>query len=382
MNFQKLIITLAFGLSATFVVAQESVLLEGYTFESNNRGMITEVDIKVLDADTDKLEVAMKSGIDGAFAISLPRNRKYRVIASRKNYIQKEELVSTIGLKDKKKVFIKIELEPTPGYIFDVTLAETRTKLETAINAIDSARIEVYNNTTGEEELVLLNHPSPVFKFIFEPGNHYTIMIRKKGFFNKRIQAYVDVQDCILCFDGLGKFEPGVLDLMSKGNSMGMFLANIDMEPIKINKTYAIDNIYYEFDKAEITPEAEVELNKLVTLLQDNQQVIVELGSHTDSRGNDGYNLSLSEKRAAAAVAYLTSKEGISPEQLVSKGYGEEKLVNRCDNSINCTENEHQRNRRTELKIIGTIDVDPLDKKSLKEIIEEGITDAQLNSTE
>ena len=381
MKAQKLIITLALAMTSTISFSQ-NVLLEGYTYEANNRGMITEVDIKVLDADTDKLEVAMKSGIDGAFAITLPKNRKYRVIASRKNYIEKEEIVSTIGLKDEKKVFIKIEMEPTPGYIFDVTLAESRTKLETAINAIDSARIEVYNNTTGKEELVLLNHPSPVFKFIFEPGNHYTIMIRKKGFFNKRIQAYVDIKDCILCFDGLGNVKPNVLDLMSKGNSIGTFLANIDMEPIAINKTYAIDNIYYEFDKAEITPAAETELNKLVTLLQDNQQVIVELGSHTDARGNDDYNLTLSEKRAAAAVAYLVSKEGISEEQLVSKGYGEKTLVNQCGNGNNCTEREHQRNRRTELKIIGTIEVDPLDKKSLKEIIEEGITDDQLNSTE
>jgi len=381
MKAQKLIITLALAMTSSFSFSQ-NVLLEGYTYESNNRGMITEVNIKVLDADTDKLEVAMTSGIDGAFAITLPKNRKYRVIASRKNYIQKEEIVSTIGLKDKKKVFIKIEMEPTPGYIFDVTLAETRPNLETTVNAIDSARIEVYNNTTGEEELVLLNHPSPVFKFIFEPGNHYTIMIRKKGFFNKRIQAYVDIQDCILCFDGLGKVEPGVLDLMSRGNSIGTFLANIDMEPIAINKTYAIDNIYYEFDKADITPSAEVELNKLVTLLQDNQQVIVELGSHTDARGNDDYNLKLSEERAAAAVAYLVAKEGINAKQLVSKGYGEENLVNRCGNGNNCTEAEHQRNRRTELKIVGTIEVDPLDKKSLKEIIEEGITDEQLNSTE
>lgn len=381
MKAQKLIITLALAMISSFSFSQ-NVLLEGYTFETNNRGMITDVSIKVLDADTDKLVVAMTSGIDGAFAITLPKNRKYRVIASRKNYIQKEEMVSTIGLKDQKKVFIKIEMEPTPGYIFDVTLAETRPNLETDINVIDSARIEVYNNTTGEEELVLLNHPSPVFKFIFEPGNHYTIMIRKKGFFNKRIQAYVDIQDCILCFDGLGKVEPGVLDLMSKGNSIGTFLANIDMEPIAINKTYAIDNIYYEFDKAEITPSAEVELNKLVTLLQDNQQVIVELGSHTDARGNDNYNLKLSEQRAAAAVVYLTSKEGISANRLVAKGYGEEKLVNRCSNRNNCTEAEHQRNRRTELKIVGTIEIDPLDKKSLKEIIEEGITDEQLNATE
>ena len=381
MKAEKLIITLALGMISTISFSQ-NVLLEGYTYEENNKGMITEVNIKVLDADTDKLEVAMTSGIDGAFAMTLPRNRKYRVIASRKNYIEKEEIVSTIGLKDAKKVFVKIEMERAPGYIFDVTLAESRPSLETAINVLDSARIEVYNNTTNEEELVLLNHPSPVFKFLFEPGNHYTIMIRKKGFFNKRIQAYVDVKDCILCFDGLGKVQPNVLDLMSKGNSMGTFLANVDLEPIKIDKTYAIDDIYYEFDKADITADAAGELDKLVTLLQDNQQVIVELGSHSDSRGNDDYNLKLSEKRAAAAVAYLVAKEGISAERLIAKGYGEQQLVNRCGNGNNCTEKEHQRNRRTELKIVGTIDVDPLDKKSLKQIIEEGITDEQINSTE
>ena len=78
----------------------------------------------------------------------------------------------------------------------------------------------------------------------------------------------------------------------------------------------------------------------------------------------------------------MTSKEGISADRLISKGYGEVQPINNCGNGYNCTENEHQRNRRTELKIVGTIEVDPLDKKSLRQIIEEGITDRQLNSTE
>ena len=94
------------------------------------------------------------------------------------------------------------------------------------------------------------------------------------------------------------------------------------------------------------------------------------MGSHTDARGNDDYNLILSDKRAKAAVEYLATKEGIDIERLQAKGYGEEQLVNRCTNGVNCTEKEHQRNRRTALKIIGTIDIDPLDEKSLKEIID------------
>ena len=74
--------------------------------------------------------------------------------------------------------------------------------------------------------------------------------------------------------------------------------------------------------------------------------------------------------RAKAAAEYLAATEGIDLERLQAKGYGEEQLVNRCTNGVNCTEREHQRNRRTALKIIGTVEVDPLDKKSLKELIE------------
>ena len=193
-------------------------------------------------------------------------------------------------------------------------------------------------------------------------------MIRKKGYFNKRIEAYVDVDNCILCFDGLSM--NGVSEIMTDGNKMGTFLANIEMEPIEVNKTYDIENIYYDFDKWNIRPDASVELDKLQTILKDNQHVIVEMGSHTDARGNDDYNLILSDKRAKAAVEYLATKEGIDIERLQAKGYGEEQLVNRCTNGVNCTEKEHQRNRRTALKIIGTIDIDPLDEKSLKEIID------------
>lgn len=369
MRALKLKLTTLLTMLCLFAFAQNNVLIEGYVFEENNRGLIIGADVKVLDAQTNELEAQMTTGMEGAFRIRVPKGRKFRVISHHKSFVDQEVIVSTIGLKDAKIVYAKIAMERKPGYIFDVTLAESKHNGTAILNSIDSARIEVYNNTTRQEELVLLDHPKPVFNFFFEKGNHYTIMIRKKGFFNKRIEAYIDVDGCILCFDGLSM--EGVSEMMSNGNEKGTFLANIDMEAIKINRTYEIKDIYYNFDKWDIRPDAAAELDKLVSLLKDNQQVIVELGSHTDARGNDEYNLQLSEKRAQAAVEYLASTEGIGPDRLQAKGYGEEQLVNRCTSDVNCTEKEHQRNRRTELKIVGTIDVDPLDKKSLKELIEE-----------
>lgn len=121
------------------------------------------------------------------------------------------------------------------------------------------------------------------------------------------------------------------------------------VEPLKyeVGKTYALSNIYYDFDKSNVRPDAAIELDKLVTILKEYPGMRIELGSHTDSRGNDQYNLLLSQRRANSAVAYLVSK-GIDRSRLTAKGYGESKLLNRCANGVHCTEAEHQMNRRTE----------------------------------
>ena len=87
------------------------------------------------------------------------------------------------------------------------------------------------------------------------------------------------------------------------------------------------------------------------------------MGSHTDSRGNNEYNLELSENRAKAAVEYII-KNGISSNRIQSKGYGETVLTNRCKDGVVCSEADHQNNRRTELKILG-IQKDPNDEKGI-----------------
>lgn len=79
--------------------------------------------------------------------------------------------------------------------------------------------------------------------------------------------------------------------------------------------------------------------------------MVIELSSHTDSRGSDAYNLKLSQERASSAVAYLVQK-GIDPARLVAKGYGETKPVNGCINGVPCSDEQHQANRRTEIKIL------------------------------
>jgi outer membrane protein OmpA-like peptidoglycan-associated protein len=123
-------------------------------------------------------------------------------------------------------------------------------------------------------------------------------------------------------------------------------------ERIVIDKPIVIENIYYDFDKWNIRPDAAVELDKIVALLVENPQIIIELGSHTDSRGSKKYNENLSQKRAESAVQYIISN-GIAKDRITAKGYGEYQLVNNCADGIKCSDEEHQMNRRTEFKVTG-----------------------------
>lgn len=348
----------------------QGVTLEGYIFEENNRGYIKDANITIIEKSTSFLKGEFITDRDGFFTSTLEAEKDYLIRVNHTIFFVTSDSVSTVGVQPGKKVFSKIELKRKPGYIFDVTIAEPREGRD-VVDAIDSARIEVFNNTLDKSELELLNYPHPNFKFNFVPGNHYTIMIRRKGYFNKRIEAFVNIDGCILCFDGLGNVRPDVVDVMAAGNDIGTFLSNIELQPLKLNKTYRIDNIYYDLNKSDIRSDARAELDKLLVTLKDNPGVTIEMGSHTDSRGRDSYNMELSERRAQEAVAYLVSTGNLDPNSLVAKGYGETQLVNRCRNGVKCSEELHQKNRRTEIRILGIKDVDPLENKTLAEIIRE-----------
>lgn len=127
---------------------------------------------------------------------------------------------------------------------------------------------------------------------------------------------------------------------------------NIQLQRIELNKSIVIPNIYYEFDKADISISAAKELTKLYQLLTINPSWIIEIGSHTDSRADAKYNTKLSENRAQNVIKFLISS-GISKNRLYAKGYGESILLNDCSDKVKCSEDQHAINRRTEFKLIG-----------------------------
>ena len=109
-----------------------------------------------------------------------------------------------------------------------------------------------------------------------------------------------------------------------------------------------INPIYFDFDKSNIRPDAAVELAKIIEVLKEYPELRIDVRSHTDSRGVDAYNLSLSERRNQSTINYIIEKGGIAKERLSGRGYGETELLNKCSNGVKCSEEDHQLNRRSE----------------------------------
>ncbi len=116
---------------------------------------------------------------------------------------------------------------------------------------------------------------------------------------------------------------------------------------------YSLLPIYYDLGSARLRESSKSIIDrKIYDVMKQKPNISVEIASHTDSRGDAASNQDLSQRRAQAVVDYLVAK-GIERSRLVAKGYGETRLVNKCSDGVNCSDAEHQRNRRTEFRIIG-----------------------------
>lgn len=213
-----------------------------------------------------------------------------------------------------------------------VLIMDDTLKLEEALLSLYLVEIE-----EGEEKTFLIKkqkaNETADFFFDLEQGNDYKIVAECDGYFNN--QAAFSTKK-ITNSDTISR----VIELK-----------RIPFEAI------VLENIYYEFDKANLTPEAQTTIDTtLLRILTDNPKLIVELSSHTDSKGDDKYNQNLSQKRAESVVNYLI-EHGIESNRLIAKGYGELMPVARNtleDGSDN--PDGRQKNRRTEFKIIGSSD--------------------------
>ncbi len=198
-------------------------------------------------------------------------------------------------------------------------------------NGVEGVEISIQAKGENNQPVYKVTDENGKFRQILGPDKDYIIILKKENYFTHRGEIST-----------IG-MPPGWIDIKE--------FMEVEMEEIKVGKTIEIPNIYYDLAKWDIRTDAARELDKVVQFMNDNESIKIELGSHTDSRGSNSSNQSLSQKRAESAVQYIVA-HGIERDRISAKGYGESKLKNHCADGVTCTEEEHQQNRRTEIKIV------------------------------
>lgn len=381
----KYILSLFFSLyffSITVGQDMPKVVLVGYIYESNNRGYLNEVKVSITSEDSlHQLEAI--TDIQGKFQVKLPIiNGNYKIEAKKAAFQKESILVSTKGRRANEGVFTKLEMSRLPGYTLDMTLTDLVDPNNPGAPAygIEGAHIEIYNNTLQKEVVNIAKHPNHRIQCLLEQGNEYVFLLRKEGYYAKRMRANVNVNGCILCMEGFGTVTPSVTDNLTKENTMGTLGTNVMLRKMVLNEKMKMENIYYDLGKAILRPEAKPQLDELTRMMYDNPQIVVELSSHTDSRGDNQANLDLSQKRANAIVSYINARVPIRKNQIEAKGYGETQPVNSCVDGVSCSDELYQQNRRTELMVIDILAEDPMQVRSLSSMMQERNFDLILNA--
>lgn len=194
------------------------------------------------------------------------------------------------------------------------------------------ATVKVINEDNEELSSVITDH-----------NGNYSIMVdcNKGNFVRASMNGYVPSEEYLNVSDG----KPRIMDFYLERDVVTAGHGD------DLAKLLQLSTIYFDFDKYQVRPDAEIEIQKVIAAMEKYPSLRLKVTSHTDSQGDDAYNLWLSQKRAEATSAYMVSK-GISKDRLQNEGFGETRLVNHCGNWVKCSREEHQLNRRSEFLIL------------------------------
>lgn len=238
-----------------------------------------------------------------------------------------------------------IYLEKEPLQTISGKVLDNKTKLP-----IGNADVVITNLGTNED-IKIKSDPDGTYQTNLICNSNYTILSSKPDYSVNQIVLHADDLQCS-SGSNLKKdlYLNPLENLVAKKELSKKYLGDEKAE-FKEGRSFEIKDIYYDYDKFFIRKDAAISLDDLVKLLKTYPTMEIELSSHTDCRGTDEYNMKLSQERADAAVKYIISKD-IAGGRIKSAGYGESMLKNNCKDGVNCTEEQHQENRRTEVKIL------------------------------
>lgn len=333
------------GLDDIYTFTDDGIYLEGIVVDAETGEPICKSSV-LMKAKADGSERgSTTTECDGEFEFNVLRNTDYTFVGSAEGYNTNDKVTATTkGVGPGGKVFVKIPLTKKKDYAMQVTVFGKTPKGK---EPLPNAKILLSSQCEGWTKAFTTDENGKICEVV-RCDCDYIVVANATGYLPGSTSVIKDDGECVIdrkCGVNPKEVEV-VLDRLPKD----------DYGPIELK------DIYYDFDKWYIRQESERELTKLLGFLQENPDAVVEIGSHTDARAPFDYNIKLSQRRAQSVVDWLIAR-GISKSRLKPKGYGETQPRNNCTDGVACSEYEHQRNRRTEFRIIGgNIDLKSLER--------------------
>lgn len=293
-------------------------------------------------------DASFKTNEEGAILYPIGTSKQYTFFVEKQGYHPKTTILTYEQLKANPNYCI--ELNPR-----DCITLKGRIKNQDFEKYISGATIAVFNKCLGET-FTLQSDYEGRFELCMDCNCEYELTIRKEYFATTLtkvssvdIPCEKNIEKNVLIELKINQLNPALNGLPE--GYVNEYFTGDPTGNYQVGQTFTLNNIYYDFDKYNIRSDAQYELDYLTSLMDSYPEMEIFLSSHTDSRGKSNYNQWLSRKRAKAAKWYLTER-GIAAHRIQYKGYGEVALTNPCADGIDCSEEEHQLNRRTEVKIL------------------------------
>ena len=317
-----------------------SILVKGVITDLGSGEILPGASVNLLGEDGNVLSTTAADA-NGTYSFELEPEMVYTIAATNDKYFDNSVSLSTKEIPgDVESIEKDVALEKDPGISIYALITDAKTKQQ-----LEGVTIQLVDNMTGAKENYTTGASGDLRKALADKKlgerGSYNFTISKEGYLTKVLTYNVE-------FDKEGQYDVhSALDL------------SLDPEVKDLRELVQINPINFDLGKWNIRKDAQVELDKIVEIMNKYPKMVVELGAHTDCRGSESFNMRLSDKRAKSSAEYIKSKI-TDPDRIYGKGYGESQLLNNCacEGTVvsNCSDEEHEKNRRTEFKVISVGD--------------------------
>ena len=306
---------------------EQRFLVTGLVIDDEHETPVIDVEVTLEDNKGNVIGTTTTDG-QGEYSFAVKKDLEYVVRARMKGRFDGEQHLSTEDIERQQILVRDIHLVPDAGIWLRGAVRE-----KNKLGFVPEMKVSVVNLSSFYSEVQLTGDGGD-FSFRLQPNEQFEVMMEKEGYFSMSVPvSTVGVKQ-------------GIIDLNQA--------RDLSFDTLVIGRPIPLKYIRWGKGKPTFDPIARTELDALVERMMVNPNLRIEIGVHSDSRGDAAADMKATQQQAEAVVAYLREK-GVPKERLSAQGYGNSRLLNHCAPGVECSEEEHAVNRRTEYTVVGTM---------------------------